>query len=230
VPRLADLVTAAEFGPSTFRGGAGEFHARDLLAEARTGVVVCEVTAPALVLGSRQHPDLADLGACRRAGVEVVKRRSGGGVVLVEPAAMCWFDVVVAAGDPRIEAVADDVGASMRWLGAHVAAALTRLGVTDVAAHTGPMAGGPLGDLVCFAGLGPGEVTLDGHKLVGISQRRTRAGSRFQCMVHVRWRPDVLAGLLTPPRPDVDALPPVAVLPAPIAAALPGEVAAGFVG
>ena len=40
--------------------------------------------------------------------------------------------------------------------------------------------------LVCFAGVGPGEVLAGGRKLVGISQRRTRAGARFQCAVHVR--------------------------------------------
>jgi lipoate-protein ligase A len=46
---------------------------------------------------------------------------------------------------------------------------------------------------VCFAGTGPGEVTLDGRKVVGISQRRTRQGALFQCAVIVSWDP---AGLL----------------------------------
>jgi len=32
--------------------------------------------------------------------------------------------------------------------------------------------------------------------VVGISQRRTRAGARFQCAVARRWEPDRLAGLL----------------------------------
>ena len=49
---------------------------------------------------------------------------------------------------------------------------------------------------VCFGGLGPGEVTVDGHKLVGISQRRTRDGARFQCVVHRRWDPVPLLGVL----------------------------------
>ena len=40
--------------------------------------------------------------------------------------------------------------------------------------------------LVCFAGLGPGEVTLDGQKLVGLSQRRTRDGVRIQGLLHRR--------------------------------------------
>ena len=36
-----------------------------------------------------------------------------------------------------------------------------------------------------------------GHrKLVGISQRRTREGARFQCIVHRTWDPVPLLGLL----------------------------------
>jgi hypothetical protein len=50
---------------------------------------------------------------------------------------------------------------------------------------------------VCFGGLGTGEVVdADGRKLVGISQRRTRAGARFQCMAHAIWEPERLVGLL----------------------------------
>jgi lipoate-protein ligase A len=41
--------------------------------------------------------------------------------------------------------------------------------------------------LVCFAGLGPGEVLVDGRKVVGLSQRRTRAGARFHCAALRVW-------------------------------------------
>jgi lipoate-protein ligase A len=223
-------VTPAAIRLTTFRGPAGEFHSRDLLAEGRPGVFVCEVTAPAVVLGSRQQPEVVDVDACRRAGFDIAKRRSGGGVVLVVPEAMCWFDVVVPAGDQRMASVAADVGASMRWLGGRIVEALAQLSVTGATAHLGPMTGGALGARVCFAGIGPGEVLLGGRKLVGISQRRTRGGSRFQCMVHTRWEPDVLVRLLAPPRPAAAELPPVAVLPAPVVAALPGVLAALLVG
>jgi lipoate-protein ligase A len=222
---VAGGVTAGEFVVETYRGGVAEFHASDLLVDARPRVVVCVATTAALVLGSRQQPDVADIDACRDAGVDVVRRRSGGGVVLVEPAAMCWFDVVVPAGDPRFAPVAGDVGASMTWLGRHVATALSELGMAGVTVHRGSLAQGRWAELVCFAGRGPGEVQLDGDKLVGISQRRTRIGSRFQCMVHVRWSPEVLVELLAAPRPSVAELPPVAVVSAEVADALPGAVA-----
>ena len=50
--------------------------------------------------------------------------------------------------------------------------------------------------LVCFAGLGPGEVTVGGAKVVGIAQRRTRAGARFQCALLHRWDPVAVTALL----------------------------------
>ena len=48
----------------------------------------------------------------------------------------------------------------------------------------------PWSALVCFAGIGPGEVLDgDGRKWVGISQRRTRDWIRLQTMAHRRWSP-----------------------------------------
>ncbi len=185
-----------------------------------------EVEQPAVVLGSAQSDDVVDVVACRRAGVEVVRRRSGGGAVLLEPGAIVWFDVIVPAARLRAEGVGDDVSRSMVWLGAHVVAGLDALGLVGVSVHAGRMVTSRWSTLVCFAGLGPGEVVLDGDKLVGISQRRTRAGARFQCAVHARWSPGRLGELLLARPAD---LPPVATLPANIAAALPAEVANSLV-
>ena len=72
-----------------------------------------------------------------------------------------------------------DVRRSFLWLGDAWVAALAELGV-PARRHEGAMVAGRSSKLVCFAGLGPGEVTtLEGAKLVGISQRRTRAGHGF---------------------------------------------------
>jgi lipoate---protein ligase len=62
--------------------------------------------------------------------------------------------------------------------------------------YDGPMRKAPWSDRVCFAGLGPGEVTVDGRKVVGMSQRRTREGVLFQCCVALRWEPERLLDLL----------------------------------
>jgi hypothetical protein len=45
-------------------------------------------------------------------------------------------------------------------------------------------------------------VTIGGAKAVGISQRRTRAGARFQCAVHRRWDPAAVVAPLAEPRPS----------------------------
>ncbi|MGH9270953.1 MAG: lipoate--protein ligase family protein [Ilumatobacteraceae bacterium] len=186
-------------------------------------VWVFEVEHPALVVGSAQRvEEIVDVEACRRAGVEVVRRRSGGGVVLLEPGGIVWFDVIVPADRLRREGIGDDVARSMVWLGERVAGALVEAGVADPVVHGGPMVMSPWSSLVCFAGIGPGEVLVDGAKLVGISQRRTRAGARYQCAVHTRWSPDRLAELLLA-RPA--ELPAVATLPPALAVALPSAVA-----
>jgi lipoate-protein ligase A len=175
-------------------GPAAALHALAVPDPPSRAVWVLEAAAPALVLGSTQGEDLVDGTAARALGIDVARRRSGGGVVLVEPQSTAWVDVVVPAGDPLWE---DDVGRAARWVGRAWQAALADLGVARTEVHDGALACGPLGRLVCFATVGAGEVTTpDRRKLVGISQRRTRAAARFQCAAYTTWRPDALVDLL----------------------------------
>jgi len=173
-------------------GSAADFHARDLPLPPRRRVQVLDVDRPALVLGSTQPAAHVDAAAAAAAGVEVVRRRSGGGAVLLEPGGAVWVDVVVPPGDPRWH---DDVGRAAHWLGDAWVAALADLGV-DAEAHHGGLVRTAWSDRVCFAGLGPGEVRVAGRKVVGISQRRTRAGARFQCAALLAWEPGAIVGLL----------------------------------
>jgi lipoate-protein ligase A len=143
-------------------------------------VRLCETTGPALVLGSA-----APEPAGPTEGLDVVRRPSGGGAVLVEPGAQVWADVWVPVGDPRWH---PDVSRSFHWLGELWCAALARCGVA-ADWHRGPATGGALARVACFAGLGPGEVTVAGRKVVGLSQRRTRAWSLLQCVALLRWDP-----------------------------------------
>ena len=176
------------------REAPADFHARDLPDLPPRAVWVCEPTGPALVLGSSQALDTVDEAACAAAGIDVVRRRSGGGAVLVEPGAVVWVDVVVPASDPLWS---DDVGRAFVWLGEAWAGALGALGV-DAEVHRGPMVRSRWSDRVCFAGLGTGEVlgAGGGPKLVGLSQRRSRAGARFQCAALAAWDPAPLVALL----------------------------------
>lgn len=179
---------------SAHAGSAGAFHGRPLGDVLVRSVQSFEVDGPALVLGSAQREDVVDRAACDAAGVEVVRRRSGGGAVLVEPGGLVWVDVEVPRGDPLWD---DDVGRATWWLGACWAGALADLGLGDLQVHRGGLVRTTWSDLVCFAGLGPGELTdASGAKALGISQRRTRAGARFQCAVPLRWEPERLATLL----------------------------------
>jgi len=76
--------------------------------------------------------------------------------------------------------------------------------------HDGPMVCTPWCRQVCFAGIGPGEVTIDGHKVVGMSQRRTRAGALFQCAALLEWDPDEMVRLLDIGEEGAAALPSLA--------------------
>ena len=201
------------------RGTAGFLFGQPM-PSSRT-VVLYDVAAPALVLGSTQ-PLLVPSSS-----IEVVRRRSGGGAVLVGPDEVVWVDVFLPAGDPLWS---HDVGQAFYWLGDAWAAAL---GVGSV--HRGGLVTTPLSRVVCFAGVGPGEVVdggggggggrgggggvdggggggrgggggVDGDvggggggggKVVGMAQRRTRAGALFQCAVALRWDPERMAQLLS---------------------------------
>ncbi len=150
----------------------------------------CEVTRPAVVLGSTQALDAVVPAA---AGLDVARRRSGGGAVLVEPGRVAWADVVVPAGDPLWAA---DVGRAAWWLGDVWVAALAASGLPGGEVHRGGLVRSAWSSQVCFAGLGPGEVTVGGRKAVGISQRRTRAGVLFQCALPLAWDPAPLLAAL----------------------------------
>jgi len=127
--------------------------------------------------------------------VPVVRRRSGGGAVLVGPGELVWIDVLLPAGDPLWQ---DDVGRAFHWLGQVWTAALAALGV-DASWHSGAMICTQWCRQVCFAGVGAGEVTVAGRKVVGLAQRRTRAGALFQCAALLRWDPDRIGHLLELP-------------------------------
>lgn len=202
-------------------GTVGEIHALDPFSEwSASGVtaLLCDFTGSAIVLGSRQSPDLLDLDACRNAGLSIVQRRSGGGSVILRPTEMIWIDLVVPIATARVP---DDVRGSMIWAGECWRSALQPLVDGKLSVHVGGMVKTAWSELVCFAGIGPGEVLLDGKKLVGLSQRRTRAGLRIQGLVHHRQPRLTDLDLLLGPRPD-DVVPPVATLGSAFTAELVG--------
>ena len=208
-------------------GPAADLHAGSagLLDPPAGGVVgrrvrVLHASRPAVVLGSAQRDEVVDRGRAARLGLEVARRRSGGGAVLVGPGESVWVDLLVPRGDPLWS---EDVGTSMTWVGEVWSEALAGLVPAALSVWEGAMVRTRWSDLVCFAGVGPGEVLMaspaaigrargsqpgqrgspgrgeekPGPKLVGVSQRRSRSGALFQSTALLRWRPldllDVLA-------------------------------------
>ena len=159
----------------------GPFHQRT--------VVRHEPTRPAVVLGSGQDSPDGLTERATAAGLDVVRRRSCGGAVVVRPDCMMWVDVLLPRDDLWWD---DDVGRSSRWLGeawkVALVAAGSGIGTKDDQAEfrvADEGSCGATGLAVCFAAATAGEVMVGRRKVVGISQRRDRFGARFQCAVLV---------------------------------------------
>lgn len=171
-------------------GTAAELHGRVIDVPPVRTATFLEPLSPAVVLGRSQAEPIAPAG-----GIDVVRRRSGGGAVWVAPQAQVWVDVVLPRGDRLWH---DDVNRAAWWVGDVWAAALAACGVrrSEIEVHRGARACGPWGRAVCFAGVAAGEVTVGGRKAVGVAQRRTREYALFQCSVHVAWDPAPLVDAL----------------------------------
>jgi lipoate---protein ligase len=173
-------------------------------AAARDGVPTLRwyrASSPAVVLGRGQRdvPVAAD-------DMDVVDRHSGGGAVLLTPDILA-LDVAVPMGHPLLDG---DVSSAFLPVGRAWCEALTDLGVPDLVVHDGPAQATRRGDArqrllaaVCYATLGRGEVAAGGRKLVGLSQRRRRAGALVQCGLLRRWDPaPLLTALGADPRAE----------------------------
>jgi lipoate-protein ligase A len=175
-----------------WRGTAGDFHALNPAGE--RALWWCDVSQPALIVGSSQSVDLIDRDCAMSREIEVVRRRSGGGLVYVHPTDSVWIDVTIPRDDPLWT---DDVSSSMLWLGDVFVQALSPW-VAASSFHDRFIAG-EYGRDVCFASHSPGEVFVGPDKLVGISQRRTRDGARFQCVLYRQWTSDTWLSCVTSP-------------------------------
>ncbi len=114
--------------------------------------------------------------------MRVVRRRSGGGAVLLAPLRQLWADFVVPASDPLWS---DDVAHAVAWVGELWSQVIRRLGDARAEIYEGKLVADRWGKLVCFAGTGPGEVFVNDRKLVGVSQRRNRHRAQIQTMLRL---------------------------------------------
>jgi lipoate-protein ligase A len=169
------------------------FDVEQFRTETRRVAVARDVEGPTLVLGSTQPAGLIDGVAMRERSVDVARRRGGGGAVYLAPGEQLWLDAWIPRDDPLW---ALDVSAAAEWVGAWWMEALGGARARSLSVHAGRSVPGDLGDLVCFAGRGPGEVFDGERKVVGLSQWRAREGALFSSCAYRRWDPAPLLALI----------------------------------
>jgi lipoate-protein ligase A len=145
-----------------------------------------------ITLGRSQRPEeTLDLTRCRSDGIRWAIRPTGGGGIF--HAEEWTFSLAASLEDPEWGGPAR---AAYARLGTWIAASLRRLGAP---ATMGPGGNGapdrgaaPRPSGACFAEAARHEVLLEGRKLAGIAQRRTRRGVLQQGSIllgegHLRW-------------------------------------------
>jgi lipoate---protein ligase len=181
-------------------------------------------SAPALVLGRAAGRAPADEEACRRAGVALLRRRSGGGPVLWD-AGLVALDLALPRGH---DLALDDVVATYAFLGEAIADALSTLGapariVTLAEARAAGRQDAALAARACFGGRSPYEVLVGGRKVVGLAQVRRHAGALLQAGIALRLDAAGLAALLElPPGEREDLAAALAARAGGLELALPG--------
>ena len=180
------------------RAVSGAFDVEPLRSAGRR-VVLRHVDEPVLVMGSAQPSSVVDADRVFRRGVSVVRRRSGGAAVLLLPGAQVWADLWVPRDDPlwSVEPRASAAVAGEWW--ARALGAVSRHVADGLGVHRGASIPAPGSDVVCFAGVGPGEVVWEGRKVVGLAQWRSREGVLVHGCAYRRWDPEPLVDLLDLP-------------------------------
>lgn len=128
---------------------------------------------PTVSIGYGQGLDSGlDLGACRRLGVGLVRRPTGGSAIYHDgPERELTYSVVAGVDDfPG----AGDLLEAYRWIARALLDGLHRVAVPAEMVAVMPSAGSP--PAFCFARTGSYEIEVNGRKLVGSAQRRQPGG------------------------------------------------------
>lgn len=122
---------------------------------------------PCLSLGRAQRVRDADRAALQAAGIDLVRRPTGGRAILHVDE--LTYSLTVPLSDPL---VAGTVVESYRRLSAGLARGMERLGLSGCAADRQAVRRGRSGGAACFDGTSHYEITFDGKKLIGSAQAR----------------------------------------------------------
>jgi len=162
-----------------FVGSAKDLHALAMPTEGDLAQLwVMRPTAPALVMGSSQKPEMFERDLLMADGVELANRRSGGGAVFIDPASTVWIDLVA----PRSSDLwSSELSENFMIVGRRWHQALELVGLETTVFGSAPDKS-DAARVACWAGIGWGELIVGDAKVVGLSQRRTRWGARVQAM------------------------------------------------
>ena len=187
--------------PRVLRVDVPELYDYDDLRRTREATMfVVRVERATLVLGGSQRLDALNLE--RLNATPLLRRRGGGGLVLLQPGDL-WIDWWIPSDDARWS---KDVHVSSINVGRWWHYVLRERVKGQITVHDGPMAGDPAHRLVCFAGRGPGEVFVDDRKAVGVTQWRVREGVFVSSVLPARSSSEILEYLSDVPEGLDDAL------------------------
>ncbi len=149
---------------------------------------------PALSVGYFQRTsEDVDLDQCRRLGIDLVRRPTGGKAVYHDRE--LTYSVAARAEDPLFP---NDLHGTFLCVARGLIAGLTRLGVRAEilqSRNAGLSARGPASP-ACFAQAMGFEIGIDGKKLVGSAQRRWRDGFLQHGSILCEYDPEITAQLI----------------------------------
>ena len=130
-----------------------------------------------------------DVTRCEAHGVELVRRMTGGGIVVHG-----WdvtYSIVVPHGNGVIPG---DISESYCWIANRLLDGFHRIGV-PAALQGGKSRGSEVGPNTCLANPAVHDVMLDGKKIAGVSQRRNRVGAVYQGYIALNMPPAEILSL-----------------------------------
>ncbi len=174
---------------------------------------------PTLVLGHGQPKDDVDLESCRRAGVSVVRRVTGGTGVLHHD------DLAVSLALPSVHPWAREIGDLYDRFLAVIRSALERVGVPTERA-TAPFPSRRSRSPICFEDAARETLLVSGRKAVGCAQARRRRSVLVHASLLLNLDPGLYAAVFGVPAERIAAS--LAPLPVPDRPSLVAALVAGF--
>lgn len=149
---------------------------------------------PAVSLGSGQKPEEeADLDFCRRNGIDVVRRPSGGGAILHE-------DEITYSFTSRIpdHPAFKDLLSSYYIIVEGLLNGLKKIGVT--AEIRGGKSSGPERYIPCFALSSRHDLVIKNKKIIGSAQRRKKNAFMQHGSIPISYNPQLVSGVFRNPQ------------------------------